>query len=263
MLQPFFSKAAIRRVEFLITNEITTFLNKFHMAASEETPVNLSLGFRCLTADVVMSYTYQESLGAIDSPNFSLPLITVVEKFRTAPKRFQYFPRTMHLIRRIANRLPVDFTQRLLPGIAAYQELMRVRRLGCYSTSWADNHHQLCERRIQTIKSQPKNDSIPTIFDIVLNPDPERGQFRPSDEELAADAFLMFVAGTGTSANTLVAATWHALRDPAIEHKLVAELRHAMPDKEAMTDWQTLESLPYLVSLVRNSRHMFFHQLTH
>ena len=57
----------------------------------------------------------------------------------------------------------------------------------------------------------------------------------------------MFLAGTDTTANTLVFATWYLLKNPEIERKLVAELRHAMPDKNEMANWETLETLPFLV----------------
>ena len=60
----------------------------------------------------------------------------------------------------------------------------------------------------------------------------------------------MFLAGTDTTANTLVFATWYTLKNPEIERKLVAELRHTMPDRNAMAKWETLEALPYLVSFV-------------
>ena len=52
--------------------------------------------------------------------------------------------------------------------------------------------------------SQPKNHSIPTIFDIDLNSDLEKGQLAPKDKELAADAFLMFLAATDTTGIKLV-----------------------------------------------------------
>ena len=58
MLQPFFSEAAIRRVEILMTDEIAKILTKIRVAASENTPINLSLGFKCLAADIVMIYTF-------------------------------------------------------------------------------------------------------------------------------------------------------------------------------------------------------------
>ena len=129
MLQPFFSKAAIRRVEFLITDEVAKILTKFRVAASENAPVNLSLGFKCLAADIVMSYTFQESLGAIDSPNFEYPLILTQEQFRTLPQQLQYFPATMHILLGVIDHLPLSFTQKFMPGFAAFHELKRVRHL--------------------------------------------------------------------------------------------------------------------------------------
>ena len=61
---------------------------------------------------------------------------------------------------------------------------------------------------------------------------------------------MVLIGGTETSAITLVYGTWHVLRDPRVEQKLVAELRRAMPDKEVMFDLTTLENLPYLVTLI-------------
>ena len=68
----------------------------------------------------------------------------------------------------------------------------------------------------------------------------------------------MFLAGTDTTANTLVFATWYILKNPEIERKLVAELRHAMPNKNAMVKWETLETLPFLVGPVCVLRSHFF-----
>lgn len=251
MLQPSFSKAAIRGVEFLITKDIARFLAKLRVAAIEKTPVNLTRGFQCLTGDIVMNYAFQENLGGIDAPNFELPLLLAQDNLLPLLMQIQYFPTIMHPLLRQVNRLPLKFTERFMPGLAAYRLLSRVRHLGCINTWRANNDsYKQCEKRIQTLKSEPKNDSIPTIFDIALNPDPKKGQFTPNDEELTADARGMFTAGTHTTANALTYATWHVLKNPEIERKLVAELRHAMPDQHVRTDWQTLETLPYLVGLV-------------
>ncbi len=57
----------------------------------------------------------------------------------------------------------------------------------------------------------------------------------------------MFGAGTDTTANTLVVATWYILNEPRILQTLNHELRQAMPDKNDTLDWATLENLPYLV----------------
>jgi len=63
----------------------------------------------------------------------------------------------------------------------------------------------------------------------MLNPDSEKGQYTPSDHDLTADAFLMFGAGTDTTANTLIQGTWYVLSNAK---------------KDVMLDWATLEKLP-------------------
>jgi cytochrome P450 len=87
----------------------------------------------------------------------------------------------------------------------------------------------------------------------MLNPDPAKGQYTPPDVGLTNDAVLMWAAGTETTANTLVQATWAVLHNPQIRKTLQAELQTAIPDKNEMVDWATLESLPYLRAVIKES----------
>ena len=87
----------------------------------------------------------------------------------------------------------------------------------------------------------------------MLNPDPAKGQYTPSDIGLTNDATLMFIAGTETTAYALVNATWGVLNNSQIRGTLEAELRTAIPDKNKMTDWATLENLPYLRAVIKES----------
>lgn len=84
----------------------------------------------------------------------------------------------------------------------------------------------------------------------MLNPDPTKGQYTPPDSGLTNDAVLMFVAGTDTTANTLVQATWGVLNNPQVLKTLKSELRSAIPDKNQMIDWTTLENLPYIRAVI-------------
>ena len=100
----------------------------------------------------------------------------------------------------------------------------------------------------------PTISTTSTIFDIALSPDPEKNQYTPSDDGLQNDACLMFIAGTDTTANTLVQATWHVLSNPEVHAKLRKELWTAMPlDGESLLPWTTLETLPYLRGVVKES----------
>ena len=81
----------------------------------------------------------------------------------------------------------------------------------------------------------------------MLNPNLEKGQFAPSLDELTADAVFLLIAGTDTTAHTLILATYCILTNPTILAKLKSELREAMPEKDSLLDWATLEQIPYLV----------------
>lgn len=86
------------------------------------------------------------------------------------------------------------------------------------------------------------------MFDVNLNPNLEKGQFKPTNDEMAADACALLIAGTDTSGNTMVVITWALLNNPQMMQRLKTELREVMPRREDAVDWLRLEKLPYLVS---------------
>jgi cytochrome P450 len=103
---------------------------------------------------------------------------------------------------------------------------------------------------IQELKTHPRteNSPYPTIFDTMLNPNTEKGQYTPSDNDLTAEAILMLSAGMDTSANVLAQGVWYVLNDEKVYSKLFAELVEAIPNPSVMADYAALENLPYLVS---------------
>ena len=86
------------------------------------------------------------------------------------------------------------------------------------------------------------------MFDVNLNPNLEKGQFKPTNDEMAADACALLIAGTDTSSNTMVVITWALLNNSQMMQRLKTELREVMPRREDAVDWLRLEKLPYLVS---------------
>lgn len=81
MFQPYFSKASVHRIEHLIQEQETKFLNDLQKAAKEQRVLNLTLGFKALTADVIMTYSYQKTFGALDAPEFRFRPLLELEKF--------------------------------------------------------------------------------------------------------------------------------------------------------------------------------------
>lgn len=85
------------------------------------------------------------------------------------------------------------------------------------------------------------------MFRTALNPDTDKGQYRPSEKELTGDAVLMFTAGTHTTAHALTTGTWNMIKKPEIWKCARSEIATLIKVDGTATN-QELERLPYLVS---------------
>lgn len=98
MYAPYFSRSAIVELQSVIKENTAIFLHRLEiMAASSDDTIDLSRGFKCLTAGAVLQYIFNRSLNALVSPDFKHPLVDPVEdsmsdwSFTAA----WYFPRLM------------------------------------------------------------------------------------------------------------------------------------------------------------------------
>jgi hypothetical protein len=79
---PYFSKGAITRLEPLIHDRIRKFLAALDSAAVSDELVDLSMGFRSLTSDVVTSYMFADKgFGLLDVKDFKSPILMALEEF--------------------------------------------------------------------------------------------------------------------------------------------------------------------------------------
>jgi hypothetical protein len=123
---PFFSKAAIRRVEFLCHAKLSQLLNLLEKAAENSTVVDIYRGFRCLTADVIMDYSYQRDFEALSAKDFRCDLIDAFDDLTTTAQVGTYFRRTYAAMDWVANKLPKSILARVLPPMLAVVEFVEV-----------------------------------------------------------------------------------------------------------------------------------------
>lgn len=126
MYQPYFSRAAIQRLEGLIHAKVNQFVDTLLGAAKSSAVVDLTLGYKCLTADVVMGYCYQKTFGALDVPDFHFQLIEDLEElFQTAPLAW-YFPGFVNALSRVLPKLPRTVIQKIMKPMLATFEIQKV-----------------------------------------------------------------------------------------------------------------------------------------
>ncbi|KAJ0335644.1 hypothetical protein COL922a_008958 [Colletotrichum nupharicola] len=107
--------------------------------------------------------------------------------------------------------------------------------------------------KVEEIRNSKNPDSAKnTIFEGILDskfPDEEK-----TIPRLAHEAQLVVFAGEGTTAYTLQAAIYQLLANPAVFHKVKAEVTAALPDPEEVPSFAKVEKLPYLSAIIQETR---------
>ncbi|KAM0798614.1 cytochrome P450 [Usnea florida] len=235
MHSPSFSKEAIRRSEHLITDTIAHFLDILHNYVLGERPVDLTMGFSCLTADIALNYTFQRPLNALDEEGFQSPVLNGVAIFTQMTQWTFYLPTFARGVSWVIGCLPGWVTNHFVKPYALLMWLLEAS----------------LEQIVYLQNRSPSEKHIRTVFDVNLNPNLEKGQFKPTNDEMAADACVLLLAGTDTISSTMVVITWALLNNSQMMQRLKTELREVMPGRGDAVDWSTLERLLYLSAIIR------------
>ena len=107
------------------------------------------------------------------------------------------------------------------------------------------------ESQVKSVLQNPELlDDAPhrLIYNVLLNPETNKGHPRPTTLQLCDDAKNMFVAGSHTTGMTLMTGAYHLLRNPEAKRRLVDEVRTVWPVLDQAPSYEQLEKLPFLVS---------------
>ena len=106
----------------------------------------------------------------------------------------------------------------------------------------------------QVQKRVARQDSI-TRTDFFVNLLSEKSG-KVSEEWLIAQANVLVIAGSDTTATALVTIIYYLTRYPQQLERLCCEIREAFPDQGKMTDLE-LQSLPYLSAVIEEGLRIF------
>ncbi|OAP62024.1 hypothetical protein AYL99_04227 [Fonsecaea erecta] len=241
--RPYFSKAAITRLEPLIHNRVQKFVSVLAAAASAGKAVDLSLGYRSLTSDVVMSYCFaDQGFKSLEADEFQSPMLLALEQMFDVMQYTIYWHNAARMLLRLLSRMTKEQAEKYVPALAA--------------TNWISEQ---CRQKVEKIMSRQGSQSkYPTVFDAWADPSFKKDSFNPTLEQLTADAFVFHGAGTDTTAHTLTLGSWHIMNNKEIVSKLRKELERVIPDPDStqMVSTTVLEELPYLHAVVKESLRM-------
>lgn len=96
-------------LEAIIRDNFGKFLDGVGTMASEHKTIDLHRAFKCLTADTILRYIFNESFNALDRPEFKHELIDPMEDFMSdwTFTFTWYFPNVMNAVARLCIRWPL------------------------------------------------------------------------------------------------------------------------------------------------------------
>ncbi|KAI4256565.1 MAG: hypothetical protein L6R42_006143, partial [Xanthoria sp. 1 TBL-2021] len=246
VLDPYLSRTTIQHLEPLIKHNIEALCR--HIAAkSHQQPIKLSHLYRCMTADIITSYTLGKSynLLAVDNEGKS-------ESFLRA---FRFTFRLLWLLREIPYlgvvvRLVGKGVGRWCGGSGIIPTLLRWQ--------WEIDTHLSFLRTspsspLAPPSSTPTNPTPSIIPSYIHNPSLP-SSFR-SGQPLHDTTVMLLAAGFETTGFTLTTTTYHLLSPSSTSHlqTLLSELHTAIPDPTSIPSWSTLQKLPYLTAIIQES----------
>lgn len=124
-LNPYFSKASIRKLETIVRERVSTLLKRFERHRATGEVVSLSIVFRALTSDIINQYAFGRSGDYLSLEDYFAPFYESVMAFFNGFHLSLYFPWLGPLL----DSLPTEFTSKLTPALNVLNQMRKVRSL--------------------------------------------------------------------------------------------------------------------------------------
>jgi cytochrome P450 len=231
VLNPFFSKQSVTRLEPMITSKVQKLCERFRAAADTGEVIRLDVAFMAVTMDIIMQYAYAWNYNYLDKPNFALEWRNQF----TGALRSTTLTRQIPWMFPVMNALPPGLVKAMMPQMA----LM------------IDHRRNVTKQAESVLSGQAKDDgNATTIFHALLK-DEHLPPAEKSFNRLKDEGEVLISAGTETTAKTLTTIAFYLLEQPDTLRRLKEELRQAMPDAWDSPPWVQLEPLPFLTAVIQ------------
>ncbi|KAJ5753488.1 uncharacterized protein N7511_007641 [Penicillium nucicola] len=220
ILNPLFSRAESFKLEPLIHEKVAVLLGQINKLKGVQN-INIYNAFRCLTTEIVMEFVFAKPENLLDDDNnefeswFQAAFDAAAESFWLMEERPWLW--------KMSNYLPLSFVELVKPEAANVFKLL-----------------QYAETCLQHYEKNGNTTSHPVLFDHLST--------LPHQIKVA-EALIILVAGSDTTASTLTSGLLHILSNPLICDRLTQELSDADPSFQMLN----LEKVKYLTACVKES----------
>jgi len=228
ILSPYFSKAAVTRLEPVILGRIERMCSRLEETMHRGEAADLDAAFAALTADIVTTYFYGKNFDYLGNEAFKFQVRDAI----LGLIQFYHFTRFFPWVADIIKKLPIPIMRLIHPGAS------------CLVSSQEEIKQSIRASLDKGVKSKGNSVIVQALED-TTQPPQERTLDRLGDE-----GTTIIFAGTETTARALSVGMYHILSNKSILEKLREELDTLSSVSNGVYSHVQLESLPYLVSSI-------------
>lgn len=233
-LSPFFSKRSIQALECMIVEKIDKLTDRFAEACRTEEVVPLLFASGALTMDIISVYAFGKDSGRLALPDWAAEELEAYSQMSQMGPFARQFPWFAKLVLTV---LPPSVVEKLSPAAALIPKNRAFFR-DMIQTALGDS---------ALGREAGKSPSSRTIFQDIIQSDLPKLDKAPA--RLAAEANLLLIAGTETTARTLAVIMFHLVDNPAVLERFRHDLALHMPRQGVIVPLADLEAIPYIVSI--------------
>ncbi|KAK2823862.1 hypothetical protein FQN49_007546 [Arthroderma sp. PD_2] len=235
-MNPFFSRGKVLQQESLIQGLVQKLCGRIEQLGASNRTIPLSLGYTCLTTDVITTFTMDRCYGYLDSPDWYPgwgQVLRDASEMSMVSRQVTWLLSTLKL-------LPKSLTMSLNPGLKLFYTLAGRCR---------ERIDEIQYERLRANKGAEETvGRKKTLFDQIYDSRLSSEEKRP--DRLAQEVRSIIGAGTETTSNCLSVISYHLLSNPEKLKHLKDELQELEPNPTAEVKLCVLEQLPYLSSVV-------------
>jgi cytochrome P450 len=238
-LNSFFSRKVVLQLEDIVHEKTELLAALVNEAFEKGGEVDIHHGLRAVSIDVVTDYAFGACYNLLKESDLGLKFFTLVHKIGPAAWIFRQWP----WLKALAMAIPEPIIKVISEPIGQVRDMQN----HC--------HDQLLEVKENRDAGMVKDDSRPTIFSALM--DPQEGFSKGAVDNLEDEAYTVITAAADTTGNAMTTITRYVVENPAIYRRLHTELCDAFPDPCAEPSYAALEKLPYLVGVLLSSMNAY------
>jgi cytochrome P450 len=232
----FFSPGQVREYEPMVLAHISKLIARLQQCSSNDEVVDLANAYRCLTLDVVTSFSVPEPRAMLELEDFGKGFNGMMRSF----SKLLTLQRHLKVVFPLLELIP-DWLVTAMDSSGSFQQLLDWRM------SFQTAAKQAFDR-----KGKPPPGQEPSILDTLYN-SPELAQTDKVMRYFVEEATNITGAGTETTAATLGLLTYHVLSNREVFNKLLAELSAAADNSTERIGLRGLEKLQYLQGCINEA----------